>query len=404
MASGAIGRRFESCWTHRFRRRRGIFHGGAFALRRATAYAGCMRYTLLGLLLLLAGGCSKGISFSDDEGGPRGGADEISLPYAVGTSVNIAVKHADKAQLSSLKVNSDDPSKLSIDKLTVNDPDLTVACTAHAAGDTTIHLVDGSGRELRSAAITIVAPDKARLFAHGPLRTLGHDESKFGQAEVMEARVLAGGKGVFGVTYWKGDQRVYGRGIANADPVAGITILDTLSSNAPTNEWLFISPTVAGTAMLTLKPGGTSVLSIPLVTVDEKDVTKLELVDEITSDRSDKQKIWVAAKASDAAGNQVHGLYAGWTLDGTPQTDGNMVAQGDLYRYQFQPAGMPRQLVATRGNLMGTAKISAYDGQVGNTTYLGCSVAPGRRSRAPLALALGLLLAALLARRRFSFR
>ena len=97
-----------------------------------------------------------------------------------------------------------------------------------------------------------------------------------------------------------------------------------------------------------------------------------------TSARGDKEQIWVLAIASDAMGRQVHGYYTSWTLDGAAQTDGTNVVPGDLYRYRFQPGGLPRALAASRGPQMATSRITAYDGSVANTTYLGCAVVPGR--------------------------
>ena len=54
--------------------------------------------TLSGLLFLCLLGCSQNPFLEDDEGGPRQqGTDNLSLPYALGTKVRLAVHSGSSA-------------------------------------------------------------------------------------------------------------------------------------------------------------------------------------------------------------------------------------------------------------------------------------------------------------------
>ncbi|MSP61711.1 MAG: hypothetical protein EXR72_15530 [Myxococcales bacterium] len=365
-----------------------------------------MKNTLLLLLTLLAG-CNKNPYFSDDEGAPRPGSsvgehpDELSTPYALGTKVNIAIKQIDASEAATFQFKSDNPSVLSIDQMIAKDGQLSALCSATGEGETRLHLLDGKGGEARSAAVSVRAPDRARLFAHGPLRILGREESQLAAAEVKEARVLVGGKAVFAVAYYRSDQRLYGRGILKTEQAPTVKPEVQTTGGVVTNEWLFVSPSMAGTSDLTLKVGTATLLTVPLVAVPEADIEALTLGEEVTEKRNDKQAIWLLAEVRDAAGRPVHGVYLDWTLAGAAQTgkDNPKVTSGDLYRYQINPSGTAQELTATRGGRKASASIKAHKGWVENTTYLGCS-AGGRRGGTLPALAMLVLALALACRRR----
>lgn len=367
-----------------------------------------MRFAQVIALCALAGGCNKNPYFSDDEGAPRPSSglgehpDELSLPYALGTHVNIGVKQLDSSQASSYKVTVDDPSILSVDKLDVNDADLTAECTALAEGETTIHIEDGTGASQRQAMVSVRAPDSAKLYAHGPLRILGNDSSAFPGAEVSEVRVLAGGTAVYPVAYFRGGQRVYGRGLFTAEAIAGATVEDKTTSGAPSNEFLFITPSASGAATLHVDVAGQVLANLPVQVVAETDLVAPTLALDQDELKDDNQLAWVLAAWRDTGGHPVYGVYSSWTLDGLPQSgkDDLTKTQGDLYRYEYDPHGGQRTLIATRGALTATARVQAHDGWVFDTTYLGCSL--GKRGSPGPALALALGLFALLALRRRS--
>src|SRR5438445_12631180 len=95
------------------------------------------------LFLIALAGCGHNVYFSDDEGGPRasdsalhGHDDELSLPWAAGTRVKVALRGVDD-DMSAWKVTSDKPEIVSVDRLVVDDDHrLTAELTAANAGET----------------------------------------------------------------------------------------------------------------------------------------------------------------------------------------------------------------------------------------------------------------------------
>lgn len=379
-----------------------------------------MKTTRLATLLLCLGlpACGPNLYFDDDEGGTRqdgspfGHPDELSLPYAQGTRVNIAIQGIE--DIGAWQVRSDAPAVFSVDRVSLRDRRLIAECTARAEGETGIRLLDDKGAEQRSARVRVRAPDRARLFAHGPLRIAGRQESSFPGTEVLDARILAGGKGVFAVAYYRGGERLYGRGVFQSEAPAGIKVEPASTAGFGVNEWIFLSPQPGGPYTLRLRHQATQILDMPVIAVPEADLAALTLVEQQDAQagaRKAGDEIWVLADARDGAGRQVHGAYATWKLDGAAQVgrDNNvMKTQGDLYRYEYAPGQAPRQLQASAGRLQATIQVSAAKGYVEDTTYLGCSVAaPGRGARGgsgPALLVFSLSLCSLwalgLARRR----
>ncbi len=359
------------------------------------------------ILFSLAAGCGKNPYFSDDEGAERPAAsrfgdhpDELSLPYALGTQVNIAVKQFE-ATGGAATVRSDAPAVLRVDKVTADSSgQISAACTAVGEGETTLHLVDGQGAVQRSAVVSVRAPDAARLYAHGPIRVLEQQRDALPSAEVQEVRVLAGGQAVFAVAYLAGDTRLYGRGIASVEAAPTVAVMDVTSSGNAINEWLIVSPSAPGDSSLTVRAGGRTLATLPMASVAEGDLAALSLVEEQGDKSQDKQQVWVFAKATDAMGRPVHGVYASWTLDGASQMnkDDPQRSNGELYRYEWDATGNERVLAATHGGLNVSTPISAHEGWVSDTTYLGCS-AGGRPGRPAALLSLSLLVGALLLRR-----
>src|SRR6185436_6705171 len=96
----------------------------------------------------------------------------------------------------------------------------------------------------------------------------GNDSSdNYASAEVSDVRVLAGGKAVLAVAYYRGDERVYGRGLAAVAPVTQLAVSNEKTFDAPTNEWLFVTPAAPGNYTLTLAQGSTTLATLPITAV-----------------------------------------------------------------------------------------------------------------------------------------
>ncbi len=362
----------------------------------------------LAAVLLCAAGCHENSYFSDDEGGPRHDTsatgqhdDELSLPYALGTSVGISLK-GPVGNATGWSVKSDTPGVFAVTSQVDSDGNLTATGQALSEGEARISAVDENGHQQRTAQVTVRAADKARLFSHGDLRIVANDdESGYDAAEVTDSRILVGGKAVFAVAYYAGAERIYGRGIADPSSAPGLDATDQTSVGSATNEWLFVSPSAAGSYTLTVNQGATSLATLPVTAVDEAALTGISLAEQKGAKNNDKDQVWTLARASDGSGHEVLGVYCSWTLDGVAQQSDDTPPKltGDLYRYSYQPDGAARTLSATRGALTANLTIHAHGGNVDDTTYLGCSALPGAPSgRAPL-ISLALLFLLLAARK-----
>jgi hypothetical protein len=343
-------------------------------------------------ICLLAAGCTENIYFADDEGGPRHDTsatgehdDELSNPYAVGTSVGITIKGPVAGRQSGWSIVSDNAAVFTVDSKVDGSNNLAATGHAVAEGTARIRALDLNGKEQRSASVTVTTPTRARIFSHGQLRLVGNDDPKaYDAAEVSDVRVLVGGRAVFAVAYYKGDQRVYGRGIASVDST--IPVENHTSTGAPTNEWLFVTPAAAGAYTVSLKP---SLASLNVTTVDETELADMSLAEEQGGSRNDKDQVWIVPRPHDASGHEVLGVYCDWTLDDLPQMDSNgKPAVGDLYRFHWDSSGAKKTLVAKRGAITATLAIPAHDGYVADTTYLGCSALPGSPGTRPTLVAL----------------
>src|SRR5207249_4233271 len=158
----------------------------------------------------------------------------------------VEVKNTDGMPVDRWKVESTASAVVSVEKFSVEDKRLTAELVAHAEGEARIRLVDASGTELRSATVNVKAPDRARVLSHAMLRLLGRNATSIDSAEVSEARIVAAGKGVYAILYLRGTERVFGRGILAVDAPAEVKVENETTSGVFTNEWMFVTPSVAG--------------------------------------------------------------------------------------------------------------------------------------------------------------
>lgn len=372
------------------------------------------RFLLLALLLSAPlAACGSPPHLDDDEGGPqpsRSSDDHLSVPYATGTKVRIALHSGTAEPTVSWRLVSDQPAVLAITgHTTTSDRTGAADVSALSPGQVMLRLLDGEGKERHSALVTVATPDRVRVLAHGLLRTQEDvsrrmvTEDVAAVATVQEARVLSGATGVFGVAYFAGSQRVYGRGLIQFDPIAQVQIENRTTTGSPLTEWLFVKPLAAGSYTLNWRQKSGPFPTLPIVGVAESELASVSLVPETVVEPKKDHSIWVYSRARDVSQRDVFGVYTSFSLDGVPQQSSSSSTEttGDLYRYSYD-AAQSRQLLATRGSLRATLSIPASKGSIYNTTYLGCSQAGlATRSAAPQggSLALGLLLCGWLVRR-----
>jgi hypothetical protein len=355
---------------------------------------------------MLCAGCGNNPYLNDDEGAAQPSVpalgehpDHLSLPYAAGAQIGMSAPKSE----ADWQLRSDTPTVFSVGKLSFDKSSgtLNADCTAGVPGQARLTLVDGSGAEQRAATIVVKAPDGAKLIAHGPARLLGGPGADPLAAEITEARVVTGATGVVAVAYFSGVERLFGRGIAQLSQPVGLGAEDHTTNGLPVNEFLFLKPATDGTWMLDVGAGGQHLATLPVTAVPATQIVGLTLEEETGGSRNDGDQVWVLAQARDGAGNRIYGAYSTWTLGGAPQLAGDMkTTAGDLFRYKIAPGGPSSNLVATFDGIQATLSIQPHSGQVYDTTYLGCSLVPGRPAASGPALALVAAAALLLALRR----
>jgi hypothetical protein len=356
-------------------------------------------------------GCGNNPFFDDDEGSPEPSAsalsehpDHLSLPYVSGGKVGISTTHA----AADWQMKSDNAAVFTVDKQTFDGSGkLSADCTAVAPGSATLTLVDGKGSEQRRATIQVQTPDSAKIIAHGPARLQGGSAPDLSSAEVTEAMVYTGsgvngGTSVFAVAYFNGPTRLFGRGVAKVTPPAGIAVDAHTTSGLLVTEFLFVKPSLPGSYPLAISAGGPTLATLTVTAVGDSAIAQLTLDPEVGDSPNDGDQVWVLAQTRDAMGHPIFGAYSTWTLDGVAQLQGDMkTTSGDLFRFKFDASGATtRELAATAGATSAKVAIHAHSGQVFDTTYLGCSLAPSRRATAAPVLALFAGLVVLGLRRR----
>ncbi len=358
------------------------------------------------LLFIACGGPPR---LEDDEGAPAPkdpGADKLSLPYATSTKVRIKLYTGSSAPSTRWSLVSDQPSVFAIDKLSSSDDNhIGADCSALAPGQATLRMLDEGGTERHTATVSVATADRVSVLSHGLLRTLEDtaqdaiSSTVSAVAEVREARVLSGSTGVFGLVYYRGSERVYGHGVIRFDPLTQVTVENRTTGGAPVTEWLFIKPLTTGAFTLPLRQTSGAFSPLPIAAVPETDITSLTLIPEQVAAPRKDQQVWVYLRARDASSRDIAGVYSSFSLAGMPQMSSSVPGDttGDLYRYIYAPDATS-ELVASRGTLRATLTVPAQKGSLYNTTYLGCSLSPGRSpTGAPLGFA-ALLLLGLLAR------
>lgn len=357
-------------------------------------------HLLLAIAVVAAVGTSgcRDIYLSDDidldfDWNPiEGRGDTLHTPYVVGTQVVISANDVLDQSEDELTwaLSSSDEAVLRIDSQ-VNG---RATCTALSAGTATIRVHDEDGEEIYDGQVEVREPDRAELFAHGPL-IIGQS---FDEALVQgPIRILAGGMGTFLVRYYDGDQRLYGNGVLEAQvDGAGLEAEARQSYLFENREWLSLSPEWVGTHHVELFASGISVGQGVVEAVDTSEVAEVALLAEDEGGASEEEWLAVLALAYDFAGEPIYGVEYAWDIDGDLE-DG----MGDLYRYEYAE-DTEVELGANFQEMRDAVWIHASEGYVSSTNNIGCSAAASRPAsrRTAATIALALLGLTLLRRRR----
>jgi MYXO-CTERM domain-containing protein len=301
-------------------------------------------------------------------------SDELHLPYVRGTAVRISAHSSDPDDNErGWSLSSSNPAVLRIDW----QDDGSASCVAEAVGSSAVCVHDAGGDELHCSTITVRAPTRVTLHAHGPL-FIGRSEE---EARVERPKILEGGTATFLVRYFDGDTRLYGNGVLEASASSPITLEPETSFLFENREWLQLTPGLPGHHVVELVVGGRSVGTLDVDAVTPAAVHDIELLTEGEGGREDGDELVVLAQALDGGGGVVYGAEFTWDLDQDDEP-----GQGDLFYYTFQ-ADAEKRLGASFEGLRSEVTIHAKEGFVSSSNTIGCSAAPGSPAKgAPEAL------------------
>lgn len=312
--------------------------------------------------------------------------DELHMPYVAGASFSLYTVGVDQDHRVGWTIESNDPSVIRVDTTMDGDADVT----AVGAGTASMTLFDEDGNNVHDIALDVRQPDRAELAAHGALILDRPDL----QEDWSEIYVLAGGEATFEVTWFEGDQELFGNGALTAIAEGDIVVTPRRTFLFEDREWVTFAPGSPGTYDVQLLANGQPVRTVRIIAVSEDAVDSVALygMDESSAQAGDL--LTVLAQAYDVDGHPVFGVEYNWDLDGVDQ-----LGYGDLYRYALAPES-PRRLCARFAALEADAMIHANEGFVDSTNRLGCSVGGVGMPAGSALPALLLAVAALRARRR----
>jgi hypothetical protein len=309
--------------------------------------------------------------------------DNLHTPYVRGAKVTVYAQSNDRdADFSGWSIASSAPGVFRIDDSSVADSnvhELMARGQAVAEGTAELRLLDDRGREIGHALAEVRLPDRVELEAHGSL-ILGRDD----EAQVAEARVVAGGEATYLARYFRGEQELHGNGVLTVESPAGVIAEPRTSFLFENREWLTVRAQAVGTGGLGMVVDGMRVGSVPLAVVPESAIADVVVLTQSETGRSDGEWLVALAQAYDGGGERIFGVDYTWTVNGAAK-DGD----GDLYRYQFK-RGAYEMVEAKRGVHTDGAMIQSDSGYVSSSNNVGCA-AGGSGSLAVGLVGLGLV-------------
>jgi uncharacterized protein (TIGR03382 family) len=313
---------------------------------------------------------------------------ELHSPYVQGAKFNLWVtSNDDNDNVATWSLVSSDEGVLSLGNVVFSDKgSIEFEATALSEGSVHLHVLDGTGAGVGGSTIDVAVPDAIELDAHAYL-IMDMPE----RAPVAEARIATGDTATYLVKYMRGGKQLYGNGALSVSNPPSIDAKPRTSFLNESREWLTMTPSVQGSYSIGLVAGGTLVTSVPFAAVPPSDVADVALMGQTPKGHKKGDELVVLAQAWDGGGNQIFGVDYSWTVDGAAQ-----LADGDLYRYEYDPAFNVMIEAERNGHLDGMS-IQSEGGFVDNSNRIGCDAGAGGAGGL-----VALALAGLLRRRRVS--
>ena len=361
-----------------------------------------LRFLLAATVLCLVAGCqateapaSMQDDMSKDIFAPLfGNANGLSTPYVQGSTFGITVVAGSGQNSAGWQLTSSNPTVMVVG---AHDPPSTPwSVTASGIGESTLSVVDTSGKVLDSAVIQVEAPTSVQLCAQGLLIS-GESDS---ESTVSTIQVVSGGTATFLARYFNGSQELFGNNALHPTG-SGVASATTASADYSVRDFLEVSAADAGSGSVSLGVGQLET-QVPVVAVDPSTIAKVGYAAESEANASKGETMYVFGRAFDAQGDDFFGASFAWSVDGTPLTPLIHITNGptDLLTYQYTPS----QTETVADSLEGFSASTVVHGApsttaASSTENVGCAIARGVGSDraaaggAALLASLGLLVA-----------
>lgn len=326
------------------------------------------RLALLLSLFTLSGGCFGDVVVEDDLDFELFQA-KLHTPYVVGSEVEIHVSRHRNAAVTGWRVDADDPGVFQVlPGVTGGDDDLYVTAHAAGAGQTRLRVYDESGHAVAQRDIVVERPDRIELVPAGLIKVRGDDAPAVDPAHPIQ--VLEGGTATFEVRYFHGVERLFGNGALTATVDASSLEAEPRQTYLFENrEWISLSPSVVGSATLSLSVGGQVVATFGVEGVDEAQVADVEIEPESAKGARKDDLIYLLAHARDGSGADVWGVEMDWAVDGVDEP-----GDGDLY-YYYYANDQSHTVSAERNGFSDAVTVHMSGGGVTSSNHLGCQAA-----------------------------
>lgn len=350
-----------------------------------------MRFALLGLALLA--GCTSEFTFTDSvnsklfEFKPRAEfGDELSVPYVLGAEFEVFIEDNEgETDFVGWNIESTNADVLRFREAPYSLGAHTIAIDVAAAGEGTAELLlrDPSGEIRGSAAVEVLRPTRAKLFA-APIYALENPDFR---GETAGPRILVGGTATFAVEYLHRDTRLQGATKIRAEGDASLEAAVRHSELADNRNWLQLTVGALGRQRAALLLGDQVVEEIVVEGVGPGAIAGIELIDGDANTPDELAGEWLlVAQAVSEDKTPVYGVDFEWELPG----HGSFEVPGDVFVYEHDPDEQFKRVTARAYGVDAAISVRAAAGEPAssNDASMTCSVAGGASSSWLLALVL----------------
>lgn len=312
---------------------------------------GFVRAGLCPLCVVVFGGCgSNDVDFSFGDGlGDDPTEAAFHGPYVQGATLDMFARaEAADTNLNHLSVRSSDPDVFEIGWVWTDADSGTLSFGGHAVseGRADVEVVSRSGGTIASHGVDVRMPDRADLTPAGWV-LVGIDEP------VTDPSVVVPGLATFELTYFQGDQELFGDRALTVESGGGDAVTVGSGYQGRHKDWLQVASTAEGTLQVELSAGGEAFQDSSVERVGAASVARVALLAEDDSARVSGEWLSVVAQAYAADDTPVFGASYDWLMNGEAYG-----TSGDVLLYEYLPDDSDG-VSATLGDVVATGTVHA---------------------------------------------